>query len=321
MASFLGRAVGRDPAEGSRVPATGAGGVRLPEEDERAASMGIARRVKACAAVVTLCVVLAWQATAVWAASGPTTSSGIVPAGTVTDLLPDLQVAPFYDLSLVTAPNGHVRLRIGTTTLNVGAGPFEADGVMVDPNDDYMVVRQRIYDSAAGSHTRRTPSVMADDLLHQQKQYQIVNFMTVDLYKANHPELDEFGMRKIAYCVRDGAQMASPPDASPPDPVYTSCGNRSSTSVTMGISVGYGEDNPTTGKDQWIDVTDAAKGKYRICATVDPLGQFEQSDTTNDQRWTDVRINPAALTVKVLATGTDACGPNVPVPPPPAPGH
>ena len=89
----------------------------------------------------------------------------------------------------------------------------------------------------------------------------------------------------------------------------------------MGISVGYGEDNPTTGKDQWIDVTDAAKGKYRICATVDPLGQFEQSDTTNDQRWTDVRINPAALTVKVLATGTDACGPNVPVPPPPAPGH
>ncbi len=284
--------------------------------------MRISRAARASAIVLGLGLIIASPITTVSAKLATDSSSpaaltrSVAPSGTVTDLLPDLRMAPLYGIGLVKAPNGHIRLRFGTIGWNVGAGPLEADGVKVDPTDRYMVVRQRVFESDGSSRTRRTAAVMVYDVGQHHNHYHVVQFMSVQLYTAGQPGGDVYGLRKIGYCLVDARKMSHPPAAVPPSPVYLSCGDLQSTSVTMGLDVGWGDDYPPMWEHQWIDVTGIPKGKYRICATVDPLGQFLESNETNNQRWTDVRIDTSTMTVTILDTSAEACGPNVPPAPP-----
>ncbi|MEO7118901.1 MAG: lysyl oxidase family protein [Candidatus Limnocylindrales bacterium] len=235
------------------------------------------------------------------------------PSGTAFDLLPDLRMAPLYGMYVATTPNDHVRLHFGTIGWNVGMGPLEADGKKVAGNDQYMTVRQRIYDSEGGSRTRRTPATMIYDVGDHHVHWHLIQFMFVQLYKVSNPD-DVYGLRKIGYCLLDARQMNNPPEGSPPEQGYDfeSCGLQDSTSVKTGLSIGWGDDYPPTYAHQWIDITDLAKGRYRLCASVDPLKVFVELDETNNQRWTDVRIDPATLLVTVLATGAGECGPGIP---------
>jgi hypothetical protein len=107
--------------------------------------------------------------------------------------------------------------------------------------------------------------------------------------------------------------MSNPPPNSPDTPGYPNgtCGNRSSTSVRTGLSIGYGDDYPPQYAHQWMDVSRLPLGTYRICATVDPLGDFVESRDGNNQRWVDVRVDVRAGTVQVLDTAVGRCGPNV----------
>lgn len=61
-----------------------------------------------------------------------------------------------------------------------------------------------------------------------------------------------------------------------------------------------------------MDVTGLPPGEYRICSTVDPLGDFTEKNESNNQRWTDVHIDLSMDEVTVLDTGVGRCGPGVP---------
>src|SRR5690349_3212673 len=50
------------------------------------------------------------------------------PAANPGDLLPDIKMAPIYDVSLKFTSAGKVRLRFGSTIWNIGQGPLEARG-------------------------------------------------------------------------------------------------------------------------------------------------------------------------------------------------
>ncbi|MEA2621435.1 MAG: hypothetical protein QOH61_345, partial [Chloroflexota bacterium] len=220
------------------------------------------------------------------------------------DLLPDMRMAPLYDFSLETTANGRTRLHFGTIGWNLGDGPIEARGQKVDPNDDYMKVKQRIYNSAGGYRDRNTSAVSIFETGDHHHHWHIRQFMLAQLYKPGDPSEDVYGLRKIGYCLLDARQKPNPPPASPPHPVYplTACGGPNAHQFTMGLSVGYGDDYPPAFAHQWMDVTGLAPGTYRICTTVDPLGEFKEKVETNNQRWTNVKINIPNHKVKVLGT-------------------
>jgi len=228
--------------------------------------------------------------------------------------LPDLRVGQLYGVDLEPGDGRRTLLRFGTVGWNVGDGPIEARGYRNDSEDLVMRVRQRIYNSAGGHRDRITPSVMLYDTGDNHDHWHTRQFMVVQMYKRGSPTASVYGLRKIGYCLLDAAHMADPPPGSPPERVYGSgtCGSRSSTSVQTGLSVGYGDDYPPNYAHQWMDVTDIRAGTYRICTTIDPLEEFVEKVETNNQRWTDVRIDLSTGQVAVLATAVGACGPTVP---------
>jgi len=230
-----------------------------------------------------------------------------------TDRLPDLRVGELYGFSVQRTSSGRALLRFGTIGFNVGAGPLEARGVRTDTDSGSMLVTQRIYDSEGGHRDRRTSAVMVYDTGDNHDHWHTRQFMTVTMYRLGNPTGNVYGLRKLGYCLLDAERMSNPPPNSPETRQYPngSCGNRSSTSVRTGLSIGYGDDYPPQYAHQWMDVNRLPVGTYRICATVDPFGDFVESRDDNNQRWVDVRVNVRAGTVQVLDTAVGRCGPNV----------
>jgi hypothetical protein len=245
--------------------------------------------------------------------AGPSADASDSIASAVRDLLPDLKMAPLYGISLQTTVNGRKHLTFGTIGWNVGDGPVEARGRKVDPGDQYMQFRQRIYNSAGGHRDRVTPGVMIFDTGDHHNHWHIRQFMVVQMYTRGNPDGDVYGLRKIGYCLLDSRRMANPPPHSPVPGKYpgSACGVKTSKHVTMGLSVGYGDNYQPFFAHQWMDITGVRAGDYRICTTVDPLGEFQEKDESNNQRWTDVHIDLAHNKVKVLGTAVAPCGPSV----------
>lgn len=268
-------------------------------------------RRRSVLAMFSLALLLGLPAAA--AGAGPDRTGAGRAGGVPVDLLPDLRMAKLYGFDLEERQNGHVRLHFGTIGWNMGDGPLEARGKREGSSETGMRVRQRIYDSDGGFRSRQTPAVMfyAGD---GHDHWHLRQFMYIQLYVPGDPSGDVYGLRKLGYCLIDARQRNDPPAGSPPLPVYPdgNCGTASSTFVQTGLSVGWGDDYPPAFAHQWIDVTDLPAGDYRICSSVDALGDFVESDESNNQRWTDVHIDVAAGAVTALDTAMEACGPGVP---------
>jgi hypothetical protein len=241
-------------------------------------------------------------------------TAGIGPQGPVHDLLPDVRMARLYGFSIETRPNGRVWLHFGTIGWSIGKGPLEARGLKVDPSDRYMHVKQRIYTSAGGFHDRVSPAVMIFNTGDHHRHWHVRQFMVVNMYTVGDPTGNVYGLRKIGYCLLDFGRLPNPPPNSPPHRVYPldACGHKDDLKVRMGLSIGYGDDYPPFFAHQWMDITGIASGDYRICATVDPLKEFVESNETNNARRTDVHINMSTKRVSVLSSAITPCGPDVP---------
>ncbi len=272
--------------------------------------MKIPRSIRAGA--LSLGVVLAWPASAVVAADTDTAGTGASPSGAV-DLLPDMVMSALETFYLQDTASGAVRLRFGTVGWNVGAGPLEALGTRPTSADRYMTVRQKIYDSMGGSRTRRTSAVMYHDGADGHSHYHIRQFIHVELYRLGEGDGDVYGLRKMGFCLLDSRRQTNPPPGAPASAQYVSCGNQNSSQLRMGLSVGWGDWYPANYAHQFLVVTGIPVARYRICATVDPFDEFAEADETNNQRWTDVRINVATNTVNFKAHGVGPCGPSIPV--------
>jgi hypothetical protein len=235
------------------------------------------------------------------------------PRGPVVDLVPDLVMAKPYGWYLEERPSGKTWLRFGTIAWNVGDGPLEIRARRLDPGDDTMVVRQRIYDSAGGRRSHQTTSLMIYEGNDGHTHWHLRRFIDIDLYKANQPKPEVLGARKLGYCLLDAVRKNQPPPGSPAQPVYPldACGHPNSQSLLEGLSVGWGDDYPPNFAHQWMDITGLETGRYRMCLTVDPQSEFEEISEENNQRWVDVRINIPNDRVVVKATGTEACGPGI----------
>jgi hypothetical protein len=234
-------------------------------------------------------------------ASAPAASA----AATSHDRLPDLRMALLRDMRLQQTDAGHTLLRFTTIQLNIGRGAFEVHGRRA-PGDRYMSTFQRIY-AADGTHRDVPTKAFAFYAGDGHAHWHIARMQRQQLWSKASPDGTVHRGAKVGFCFFDNADMRPHLPGHPTSPVYESCGSEESTHITVGLSVGWGDVYPWDIAYQWIDVTGLATGDYRVCVTVDPNGLFHESNTTNDQVWTDIHLDmasvPAAVTTLAQAWG------------------
>ncbi len=241
-----------------------------------------------------------------------------------TGLLPDLRMAEPYDLQVTKTSGGFYKLRFGTIMWNVGDGPLEVRANGRSGNAMTEVVQ--IVHRTDGTTRRKasTGSVFYSGDGHDHwhvGSVVVVRLGPVPGSAPTDPPVDRH-LRKIGFCLVDSLR-APPGELRPPNSParykygYLGCGNRDSTKIKFGISVGYGDVYQPFFAHQAIDITNVPTGTYRLCATVNPemIWREKAANATNNSYWFDIALNPVARTVSVIAGGLSACD-TLPPPPP-----
>lgn len=233
---------------------------------------------------------------------GLTVSPTSVDAQTASQQLPDLGMARLTNLSIDTnTVRGRKVLRFDATIKNVGAGPFEVQGKR-DSTSGSWSVTQRIYNSTTptGAPTEvSTPATLVfggDGHNH----WHVNNLQDYLLDRLDNGQNVGTGA-KMGFCFYDNVRGSSTQDA-----YYTTsnacAGGQQSLQVLMGLSVGWGDLYSRTLRDQYIDITGLAPGRYKLRAVADKDRWFTESDRSNNETWVDIQIN-SGKGVKVLRYG------------------
>jgi hypothetical protein len=206
------------------------------------------------------------------------------------DRLPDLGMAPVSDIK-IDQGGGRRLLRFSTTIVDVGAGAFELRATRPSSSGTWSAT-QRIYDDAGGfrSVPVATSLVFGGD---GHSHWHIRDLVSMELIRLDNG-VKVGTSTKRGFCFWDNRSYRLSLPRAPASPVYTSssgCGTTSSTSVVMGLSVGWGDIYPSTLPDQYIDITGLTAGRYRLRVTADALGQFTESNEANNQTWVDLQLN------------------------------
>ena len=262
------------------------------------------------AALLALALVAGHPSTTVAAlnASGPAIGGCPLPVPGAVDQLPDLKMAPLYGVAIVTTPTGRKRLRFGTISWNVGDGPVEVRGEN-RVGDTLTLIAQRIYDTKGGCRDVLQPAATMWYAGDGHDHWHVRKYMVSHLTRSSGGGV--LRIKKLGFCLLDFHQADPLPANAPPERVYWFgvCGNKDSTSIAMGISVGYADDYQPTIAQQWIDITGLPTDTYRLCTGVNPFGWWlEKAGVgTNNFYWLDLRLNPAKGTVSILGHGRSAC--------------
>jgi hypothetical protein len=237
---------------------------------------------------------------------------GAVDAAAATDRLPDLSMTMPTSLRMENS-GGQRRLRMSTTIVNTGTGPFETRASRRTTSTATMNVSQRIYNSDGGFRVNATTEVAryAGD---GHNHWHVQNVAHYELYapSGQGPALKRDS--KVGFCFFDtNAYRTSLPGA-PGSRQYNQagCGTQNSLSVKNGLSVGWSDVYPWNIGLQWINVTGMAAGEYLLKLTVNPNGQFEEARFWNNCNWTRIRIPSSGSSVAVLGSGSGCVLPGSP---------
>ncbi|MGI9023663.1 MAG: lysyl oxidase family protein [Acidimicrobiales bacterium] len=224
------------------------------------------------------------------------------PAGAATPRLPDLGMASLADFRIETPP-GQRLLRFTALVVNVGAGPFDLKGVRKNTTVTEMRVKQRLFNDDGTKSTLATSATMfyagdGHDHWHVRdlQRYTIHSIGTDTELSAG---------AKTGFCFFDGVAYRLSLPRAPQRPRYSSCGASASTTVSMGLSVGWGDVYPWNLAFQWIDISALPAGDYIVRAKADPKGLFTEASKGNNATWTKIRIG-ATNQVTVLEQGPAA---------------
>ncbi len=223
-------------------------------------------------------------------------------AGAVAPRLPDLGMAPLQDFRIETPP-GQRLLRFTAVVVNVGSGPFDLRGRRPKPTSPEMRVKQRLFNDDGTKTTLSTAASMfyAGD---GHDHWHVRDLQRYTIQSINS-ETDLGAGAKTGFCFFDGVPFRTSLPRAPKAPRYSSCGSQASTTVSMGLSVGWGDIYQWNLAYQWIDISALPAGDYRVRAQADPKGLFTESNVNNNGTWTKIRISPANQ-VTVLEQGPSA---------------
>lgn len=220
------------------------------------------------------------------------------------DAMPDLGMARVTDIRLNKTSDGRSLLRFSTTIVNVGAGPFELLGTW-NAGTQSWTVSQQIADTSGARRSIATNAVLVfggDGHNH----WHVKELMATDLIRLDNGS--KVGTSaKLGFCFWDNIDYRRTLPGYPKSPVYdaSGCGTATSTEVTMGLSVGWGDRYSYFLPDQYIDITNLSPGRYRLNVVADANGLFVESNEANNGTWVDLLIKSTGAP-KVLQYGPEA---------------
>lgn len=207
-------------------------------------------------------------------------------------LLPDLRMAQLADLNVVNA-SGRLQLRFSATIVNVGQGPMELSATRTDAASPFDV-SQKLYDGSGGSVLSTVPGATLVWGGDGHSHWHVRNLESYELDRLDNGVKVGAGM-KGGFCFFDTTPFDTSLPGAPSSSVYIPgavCGqnDQAATSVTMGISVGWGDRYGSLLSDQYIDVSNLTSGNYRLIATADAGNLFIESDDTDNTTWVDLKL-------------------------------
>lgn len=202
----------------------------------------------------------------------------------VDPLLPDLAMAPIeYVDGVLAGTDVRPYLRFGATILNYGAGDFVLSIRRSWPWSDDWVVSQRVPEAGGGFTERATPAGMTysgDDHDHWHVR-------AVEAHRLERIDTGEVlaEVVKQGFCFFDTAVYEPELPGAPTKARYEerACDGLVSTSMVVGLSVGWGDVYPPDMIEQRIDLSGIPDGRYRIREIADPEGFFVETDETNNE--------------------------------------
>jgi hypothetical protein len=227
------------------------------------------------------------------------------PAAAASDLLPDLGMAPLTDLRYQGTSDGRRLLRFTTRIVNVGAGRFELAGRRESTAQALMSVEQHVYADDGTFGVVPIPGATMFYAGDGHQHWHVTDLERYDLEKLDNGNKAGVGAKE-GFCFFDNVKYRLTLPLAPQSPVYTGCGTASALGVTMGLSVGWGDEYNWALPGQWIDITTAQPGRYRLTAIADPNGHFVERTTTNNATWVDVQIKPNGARPQILGSGPSA---------------
>jgi hypothetical protein len=219
----------------------------------------------------------------------------------VDPLLPDLTMGPIVDLAATIGQDGHEQLRFAATIVNVGLGDFMLRLRRPTPFADWQVY-QRVEEAGGGQTEHRTDATA----IYGGDGHDHWHIRGVESHRLIDLETGETvgELLKQGFCFFDTDPIVPDLVGTPENAIFhgAACGKPWDVRLTMGLSVGWGDEYPWSLLDQRIYIDDLPVGRYRIVQTADLDGLFEESDETNNETWIDVELSrqdgyPAATTI------------------------
>ncbi|MGH2357431.1 MAG: lysyl oxidase family protein [Candidatus Limnocylindria bacterium] len=217
-------------------------------------------------------------------------------------VLPDLGMLAPKDFSIQTRPRGVRWLRFDSVVVNVGPGLFDVYGQGPADADGMLSVTQRVEDGAGGWTEVGTPArvFFAGD---GHNHWHVENLQEWTIASVNDRATPLRRGAKTGFCFWDNFDYtATEPIVYHPS-TTSACAQRVDGTVPMGLSVGWGDEYPSTIAFQYIDITGLPNGDYVVSLEVDLAGEFAEADELNNTGWATIRITRKSVTV--LAIGTD----------------
>ena len=213
----------------------------------------------------------------------------------------DLGMARLNNIQ-VTTSGARKFLRFSATIVNVGVAPFELRGTRSSSSDPFSIV-QRIRDDSGGFVD--VPVTVGTQFAGDgHSHWHIVNLERYELSRLDNG--NKVGTSaKSGFCFYDTTAYRTSLAGAPSSAQYGSsgCGTTNSLSLTMGISVGWGDTYPWTLPDQYIEITGLANGHYRLTATADAEGRFQESNESNNATWVDLSFSKQGKNTRVRILG------------------
>lgn len=212
-------------------------------------------------------------------------------------VLPDLVMLPPKDFSIQKRPKGVRWLRFDTVIANVGPGAFEAYGSQHpdDPAGRLRVV-QRIQGGPAGpawsDHPTNAVMSYAGD---GHDHWHVLNLQEWTLTNARAEVLRRGA--KTGFCFWDNYRYGSTGSAFYHPSTTSACEDRGDGVVPMGLSVGWGDEYPSTIAFQYIDISGLPNGEYVLTVVADAESAFVEADETNNSASVRIRIDKRGVSV------------------------
>lgn len=214
----------------------------------------------------------------------PTISS----AQQVTELLPNLEAFPPYDIEVIENFGGVVELRFSVRTWNSGSGPLELIAGEVSRGRQF--VRQRVYDDL-GTYQEYLAGKFVWHQGHNHFHFEDYALYTLQAVQGNAKR----NSVKTSFCLIDTELVDGQLPGSPNRSIYENCGN-----FFQGISVGWSDEYDSFLPGQSIDLSQLKDGDYRLIIEADPKNRILETNDDDNSACVLLNISVAAQTVDII---------------------